>query len=339
MDALALLAKPKLLARHPVYVLSGEEDFLKRRCREAIVDFVLGQEDPDFALSTYPGEKLDISTVLNDLDTVAFLASVRVIVVEQADPFVAAHREALERYLAKPSKIGVLLLEVKSFPETTKLAKALPDGAKVACKPPAPAQLVDWTTQWAKRRYAATLAADACELLVDRIGASLGLLDQELAKLAVAAGANREIGRELVDLHTERSKSENVFDILSAIGEGRAVHALAILHRLFEEGEDALALLGPLVYQLRKLATVNRYLALGQALGPAMDRAGVPKWPMIRQSTEKQLRHLGRRRLERLTAWCIEVNAGLKGGSPLPPRLQIERLIAKLAAPRTAAGS
>ncbi|MGL4423805.1 MAG: DNA polymerase III subunit delta, partial [Gemmataceae bacterium] len=112
--------------------------------------------------------------------------------------------------------------------------------------------------------------------------------------------------------------------------------ALSILAELFREGEDPLAVLGALTAQLRKLSTVSRLLAEGQPLGPALDQAGVPKWPAARQSADKQLRHLGRRRLDLLIDQLIEMNHGLKGGNPLPPKLQLERFVARLAAPREA---
>ena len=69
-------------------------------------------------------------------------------------------------------------------------------------------------------------------------------------------------------------------------------------------------------------------------LGSAMDAAQVMTWEGKRINFEKQLRHLGRRRLEKLSEWLVEINVGLKGGNPLPERVQVERLIVMLARPR-----
>jgi DNA polymerase-3 subunit delta len=81
---------------------------------------------------------------------------------------------------------------------------------------------------------------------------------------------------------------------------------------------------------------VGREVFSGATLPTAMDRAGVPKWDKARQACERQVKHLGRRRLEKLYDWLVETNLGLKGGSPLPPRLQLERLVVRLARPRDA---
>jgi DNA polymerase-3 subunit delta len=334
MDALQFLDRSAKAKRQPVFVLVGDEDFLKRQVREAILAAALGDADPVFAVSVYPGDKLDFSTVRNDLDTLPFLSPCRVVVVENADAFVTNHRPALEQYAARPSAAGVLVLDVKAFPETTKLAKALPDAAKVVCKAPPAYRLPAWCGEWAKARHGKKLAPDAAELLVELVGPAMGLLDQEVGKLAVAVGAKPAIDAEDVDKLVGRSKSADVFRILDAIGEGKPAVALGILEELFAEGEDPMAVLGPLTAQLRKLAAVWRVYSETRQLGPAMDAAKVPTWPRARESVERQLKWLGGRRLEKLTEWLVEINLGLKGGSALPERAQVERLIVRLARPR-----
>ena len=46
------------------------------------------------------------------------------------------------------------------------------------------------------------------------------------------------------------------------------------------------------------------------------------------------MKHLGGRRLLKLTDWLVEINLGLKGGNALPERVQVERLVVMLARPR-----
>ena len=333
MDALPFLEKVAKAKRQPVTVLYGDEDFLKRLCRDALIAALLGDADPSFAVSVYAGDKLDFGPVRNDLETLPFVGPVRVVVVEQADPFVTAHRDALEKHAAAPSKVGVLILDVKTFPETTKIAKSLPDAAKVSCKAPPAARLADWCREWCPARHGKKLSADAAQLLLDLVGPQMGLLDQELAKLAVAAAGEitpDDVGRLVV-----RTRDANVFRILDAVGEGRPAEAFGVVADLLDDGEDVFMVLGAVTAQLRKLAAVNRLVAQGQSLGPAMDAAGVPRWPQARQGVERQLRHLGRRRLDHLTGWLVDTNMGLRGDNPLPPRLQLERLLVKLARPRT----
>ncbi len=337
MDALAFI-KAKSAPRHPIYALVGDEDFLKRHVRERIIATALGDEDPSFAVGIYAGDALDFSTARNELETLPFLAPCRVVIVEGADKFVTDNRPALEAYAAKPSSVGVLVLDVKTFPETTKLAKALPPAAKIACKSPPAYKLYDlkpWLVDWAKTAHKKKLGPDAAEVLLDLVGSSMGLLDQELGKLAVAVGAKPEIGGDDVERMVGRSKAADVFRILDLIGDGKPGEALSVLEELFTEGTDPMGVMAPLTGQLRKLALVSRlHFGEGMSLGPAMDAANVPTWGNARVSFQKQLRHLGQRRLEKLTDWLVEINFGLKGGNALPERVQVERLIVMLARPR-----
>src|SRR5262245_45345268 len=113
MDALTFLDKAGKSKPQPVYVLAGDEAFLKRQALDALQALLLGDADPAFACTTYPGPTADWSTVRADLDTVPFLGPRRVVVIEQADPFITRHRPTLEKYVAQPSRSGVLVLDVK----------------------------------------------------------------------------------------------------------------------------------------------------------------------------------------------------------------------------------
>lgn len=333
MDALQFLSA-KDAKRHPVYALVGDEDFLKRHARERIISIAIGNEDPSFAVSATGGDKLDFSTARNELETLPFLAPCRVLIVDAADKFVTENRQALEAYVAKPSSVGVLVLDVKTLPETTKLAKALPN-SKIICKAPPEYKIGAWCVEWAKTAHKKKLATEAAELLVERVGTSMGLLDQELGKLANAIGAKPNISADDVDGLVGRSKAADVFRIMDAVGDGKPAQALSILQELFAEGEDPMAVIGPLTAQLRKLAAVGRLHVTDKLpLGSAMDAANVPKWEKARVSCEKQLKHLGGARLLKLPDWLVEINYGLKGGNPLPERVQVERLVVMLARPR-----
>lgn len=334
MDALAFLDKSSKSKQQPVYALSGDEDFLKRLCRDAIRDLVLGDADPEYALAVYTGDKLEFSTVRNDLETLPFLAPARLVIVDGADSFVTVHRSALEKYAEKPSSIGVLVLDLKSFPETTKLAKAIPEAGKIVCKAPPEYKIGEWCIGWAQKRLGKQLDADAATLLVERIGLHLGVLASELDKLAIAVGERAEIGPRDVESFAGRGRDADVFRILDAIGRNQPGEAVSVLEQLLDEGEDPLAILGPMTYQLRKLVSVARHHVEGHPLGSALDAAGVPKWPKARDAANREIGHLGMRRLQAVIEWLAELNFGLKGGNPLPPRVKLERLIAVLARPR-----
>jgi DNA polymerase-3 subunit delta len=334
MDAIVFLDKQAKAKGQPLYVLTGDEEFLKRRALAALQDLVLGESDPSFALSSYPGDKADFAAVRSELDTLPFLSDRRVVVIEQADPFVTKFRANLEKYVAAPASSGVFILDVRSWPANTKLAKLVPEPATIICKAPPAYRLPAWCAEWAKTRYGKPIAPAAAELLVELVGPQMGLLDSELDKLAVYAREKPAIELADVDALVGRSRAANVFRIMDAVGEGKPGEALAILADLFEEGEEPLAVLGALGAQLRRLGAAARLHRQGVPLDDAFDRGGVAKWPQAREAARRQMKHLGWGRLDKLFDWLAEADQGMKGGSPLPAKLLLERLIVRLARPR-----
>ena len=59
--------------------------------------------------------------------------------------------------------------------------------------------------------------------------------------------------------------------------------------------------------------------------------AGVANWRLARDSAKQQMKHLGWQRLDKLYDWLLEIDSGMKGGNPLPDKMQMERLIVRLA--------
>jgi DNA polymerase III subunit delta len=332
MDSLTFLDRRPSAKPQPIYVLTGDEDFLKRQVLTALKALVLAGSDESFGLSIYTGDKAPLATVRDDLDTLPFLGPRRLVVVEEADPFVTLHRASLEKYVGQPSTTGVLVLVVKTWPATTRLAKLVSDAVTITCKAPAAYKLPPWCVEWAAALHGKQLTEPAAQLLVELIGGEMGQLDQELAKLAIYAGSAARIDVDDVDALVGRSQGANLFKIFDAIGSGRAGEALAILDRLFDQNEEPIRILGAFSMQLRRLAQAARLSQHGVPLPAAIGRVGVP--PFAAKGSEQQLRHIGPRRAERLYDWLIEIDLGMKGSSPLPPRVLLERLIVQLAKAR-----
>jgi DNA polymerase-3 subunit delta len=329
MDSFTFLERAGSSRPQPVHVVYGDEDFLRRRVLEALRTLVLGADDGAFGLSTHAGDKATFAAVHEDLLTVPFLGERRLVIVENADPFVTRSRAALEKYVAQPAAHATLVLDVRSWPSNTKLAKLVPDGATIVCKAPQPYKLPEWCASWAAEQHGKQLTGPAARLLVDLVGADMGLLDQELTKLAIYVGEAERIDVGDVDKLVGSSRAENTWKIFDAIAAGQAAEALAILGRSLDQGEEPIRILGAFSLQLRRLAQATRLCEQRRPLSVALEQVGIP--PFGRKSGEQLLRHLGRRRADRLFDCLLEMDLGLKGSSPLPARMLLERLVVQLA--------
>jgi DNA polymerase-3 subunit delta len=264
------------------------------------------------------------------------------VVVEDADALVTRYRGELEDYVARPKSTGVLVLEVTTWPANTRLYKAVAAvGLQIECTTPKNPKdskdtrpLTKWLTAWAKQAHAVGLEPAATELLVEMVGPEMGLLDQELAKLAVSVPQGQKISAAMVrQMGNWRAKT--VWDMLDAALDGDIAQALTQMDRLLLTVESPLAILGPVTASLRRLAVATRLVLDGEAahrrvsLREALQQAGVNTYFVPK--VEQQLRRLGRIRGDQLYRWLLEADLDLKGDSALPPRTILERLFIRLA--------
>jgi DNA polymerase-3 subunit delta len=329
MDSLAFLERAGRIKPGPLYVLHGDDAFLKREVLKALRERALGAENDDTAVSRQTGDKATFAGVWDELETVPFFHPRRLVVVEGADPFVTRFRAVLEKRIRELPATGMLILDVKTWPANTKLAKLVEDAATIVCKAPPAYKVAQWCVQWASAQHGKQLTSSAASMLADLVGPELGLLDQELMKLAIYVGQRGKIDNADVDCLVGQSRAEKMWTIFEAIGSGQMREALGILGRLFDQGEEPMRLLGAFSLQLRQLARAARLAQQGQSLNASLAAAGVP--PFALRAAEQQVRHLGRARANQLYDWLLQVDLGLKGGSPLPPRTLLERLVVRLA--------
>jgi DNA polymerase-3 subunit delta len=333
MDSLTFLERGERTPILPLYVLHGDEHLLKREVLRALRQRVLEGGDEDAGFSAHAGDKATFAAVCDELETAPFFSARRLVVVENADPFVTRFRANLEKKVAHLPATGVLVLEVKSWPSNTRLFKLAGPEAAIDCKALAASRLPPWCVKWARSRHDTELTIHAAGMLVDLVGADMGLLAQEIEKLAIYVGERRRIEPADVDRLVGNSREEKTWKIFDAIAADRPGDALGILDRLFDQGEEPMRMLGAFSLQLRRLAQAARRALQGRPLPGALEEAGIP--PFAVKNAIDQLRHLGRRRAARLYDWLLEVDLGLKGGSPLPPRTLLERFVIRLATAQT----
>lgn len=338
LDAADYLASPEKHPPRPVCVLFGDEGFLKRQVLVRLRRAVLGEGAGDVSFSTFDGPGTRWRDVLDELGTLAMFGGQRLVLVEQADKFVSLYRTELEDYVAAPKPSGVLVLEVGAWPANTRLHKAVAAaGLAIECRAPQGAALGAWLVRWAEQVHKFQLAPLAAETLVELVGPELGLLDQELAKLALTARPGGKITAEAVRESVGAWRAKTTWEMFDAALDGNVREAMTQLHRLLLAGEAPVAILAQISSSLRRFASATRVFLTAEAEGrrpsarDALQQAGVKGF--LLDQAERRLRRLGRRRGAQLYQWLLQSDLDLKGASALPARLVLERLILRIALP------
>jgi DNA polymerase-3 subunit delta len=310
-----------------VCVVFGDDEFLRRQARTTVRNWVLAGEPTELTFSTYSGDQASGPAVLDEVFTPPFVGERRLVEVESADSFVSANRPQLEKLATKASPCGVLLLDVRTWSASTNLAKMVE--LAVDCNGPKDWHVAGWLVKWTPFKYGKQLDADVAAWLVEAAGTELGVLDQELAKLATYEGENPSITRESVDALVAGNRLDTVFKMLDAALDGDTAKALRMLDRQFQGGESAVGVLAMISAQVRKLTEAARRVVAGEPMDAALRDAGV--LPFVIRKAEAQLKRMGRARMVGMYRKLLEADLDVKGGSSLSERTVVERLLVGLA--------
>jgi DNA polymerase III subunit delta len=333
MNALEWLRNPKPQLIRPVIVVFGDDSYLVRESIHAVVRAIFPDPDAETSVTRFLGSAVSLADVLDEVRTTPFFSRDRLVVVDEADPFVTKYRKDLEAYAASPYRSGALLLQSKNWLATTNLAKLIAQtGLVIDCGSPRESDLLPWLIELAEARFETRLEADAARQLIELVGPESGILAAEVAKLAVYAGSTSKIEREDVIRLVGLGRVESIWKALDAATTGQSRAALVQLDNLLAAGEHPVPALAALSANLLKLHHAGILRAARLDLDEACTLAGLPTFAI--EKTRKQHAHLGPSRVDRLPATLLRADLDLKGGTSLDPRVVLEMLLTHLAVPR-----
>ena len=325
--------------------VSGDEAFIKHKVIGQLKQSLCGEGDAELAWRSLEGAAAEWRDVA---DAVAgrslFGGGRQIVLIEEADTFVTRHRDELEDFAGRGGD-GIVLLSLKSLPGNTRLAKAIAAGGlHVRCTTPDRGQelakhrrdAAKWLARRAEAEHGAKIEAAAIDLLFDLLPMSLGVIDQEVARLALLAGQGGVIEQALAKEHVGGWRVRTAWEMIDAAVEGRAAEAIAQLDRLLISGEQPIGLLAQLGSTLRKFAAAAVLVEQAEAEGrrpvlrQALEQAGIVRFKL--GDSEKQLRQIGRARAGQLAEWVVESDLAMKSynSSPQRARIELERLVMRL---------
>jgi DNA polymerase-3 subunit delta len=332
--------------------LVGDDRFLTR----LVIQHLLGKSS-DSEYARYNGEDHTWVEVIDELSmTSLFATGPRRLLLENADTFVSRNRPQLESFVQDPTTVqGSLILDLQSLPSNTRLYRyvaehgwliecRLPEVSAGRGKKPDESRVRKWLAHWAHRQHAIRPTQAAIERMGELIGWELGLLDQELAKLALFVAPQDSVDVDLVDQVVGGWRTQTTWEMLEAAADGNAADAIRQLDHLLQAGESPQALFGSIAWFLRRFAAATRCVEQQERAGrrpdlkQALQQAGFRQWPT--KATDRaaiQLRQISRRRGGQLYRWLLETDLALKGSHSGPHRARwaLERLIFQLARVQT----
>ena len=250
-----------------VYVISGKDAPLVNDTCDKLLHGLVPAEERTTGLLTLEADKTSVSEVLDELRTLPFLTTRRVVVLRDADKFISNNRDQLEHYFESPSPTGILVFTVSNFDSRTRLAKKLPEvGQLITVTAPTGRDLPPKISEYAAETSGKKIDAQAVYLLIELLGEDLARLYSEIDKLAVFAADRKQITIEDVQLLIGHNRIYNTFNIIDSVISQDIAAAVDQLRRLFEQDRSAeYTFVGAFAYHLRRMFNAKVMLDQGSS--------------------------------------------------------------------------
>ncbi len=246
------------------YLVFGDEQLLVRRGLERIAERTLEGGPAAFNRADgNAGTEGTIARLVAQARTPPMMGPRRLVVVREIENAKPEEVEALMAYLGSPCPSTVLVLVGKQLPPAIKgsnpgirLRNAVAKVGQAVRFQTSRQDPVAFTRQRCARA-GCQLGVREAELLVEVVGRDLGRLQGEVDKLVAFVGGEGRIGPDHVEQVCSLLAETVVFELTDAIVRGEAGTALAISHRLLEEGNAPSRILPLLAWQVRQLVLLQ----------------------------------------------------------------------------------
>lgn len=304
---------------HSVYLLYGEEDYLKTLYRDRLKKAVL-EEDDEMNLSVFSGKDLDMLQFSQMLQTMPFFSDYRLVLVEDSGLFKSAS-DLVDLLENKPDSSIVVFVE-KEVDKRGKAYKYVHKmGLDVEMKYMSEHELEVWVAGMLQKN-GRVIRQNTMQYMLSQMDNSMVHITQELEKVIAYTAGREEVTREDVDAVCCVQITGKIFQMMDAIASGRRKETMQLYHDLLILRESPMSILYLLTRHFQVLLILKQ---MGRASRDEMIRAaGVPPFALGRY--QAQCRNFTLEDIRHMLDACVETEYQFKRGN-LSDRMGVEILI------------
>lgn len=305
-----------------IYLLYGEERYLKRQYKERLRKALCGDDD---TMNThfYEGKDISIGEIIDLAETLPFLAERRVIFLTDSGLFKSGG-EKMAEYLASPNETTYFVFTESEIDKRSKLFKTVSSRGYAA-------EFAIQDENTLKRWVAGVLAKDnkkisegTVQLLLSKTGTDMDNIQSELEKLICYCMERDVVTSEDVEAICTTRISNHIFDMINAIADRQQKRALELYYDLLALKEPPMRILFLIARQCNMLLQTKELKACGYDNRTIGSKIGVP--PFIAGKYLTQASRFKTSLLRNAVQQCVETEAAVKSGK-MNDRMSVEILI------------
>lgn len=248
-----------------IFVLFGEEDFLKNHSLKELLKRIEPTEMPEFNISTYDGKKYDLISVKESIDALPVFSDSKLLIFNNSGVFQLTGRDAATKEYKEfweeifdniPDNVYIVFNEDKIDKRSGLYKKLLKRNSVIEFSYLSEAQMINWTISLFKTMGKIISAHDA-KYLVEITQEGMTSVKREAEKITAYTTGKVQITRQDINDVTVPVVENRVFDMVDAIFSKDATAALGMLNDLLILKEDETKILGAISSNVEKLLTVK----------------------------------------------------------------------------------
>lgn len=310
-----------------VYLLYGEETYLKRQYRDKLKRAVTTQGDT-MNVTVFEGRNCNPKEMIDLAQTLPFFADYRVILAQDTGFFKKSVDELAE-YVSEIPDTSILIFVEDEVDRRNKLFKAVNKyGVVSEFKTQTEKVLIQWILQRLKRE-GKRITERVMYLFLARTGTDMENIDKELEKLLMYTYGREIIEAEDVEAICTTQTTSKIFDMVDAIAKGEQQKALALYYDLLALKEPPMRILFLIDRQFQILLQVKDLMGQGFDAKSISAKIGVPEFAV--RKNMGQARAFSMERIQEALKEGVQLEQDVKTGK-IDDRISVELMIVKYSA-------
>lgn len=310
-----------------VYILYGEEAYLRNQYRDNLKKALLGGGDP-MNLHHFEGKGIDVQEVIDLAQTMPFLAERRVIILENSGLFARGGEELAAYLKVLPETTSLVFVEPKVDERSRLYKAATTKGRAIEFKTLDEEMLKRWILGLLKKENKRITERDM-NLFLDKTGPDMTNIKGELEKLLCYCMDRDVITAQDIETICTRQVINQIFDMVNAIADKRQKTAMDLYYDLLMLKERPMRILPLITRQFNLLLQVKELRNKGfnaDTIGGKVGLKGnIARKYVVQASKFKE------EDLRRAFTECVETEEAVKTGM-LNDVMSVELLIVKFSA-------
>lgn len=305
----------------PLYLLYGEEAYLRRQYRDRLKQAIIGEDTMNSHY--YEGKGIAIGEIIDLAETLPFFAEKRLIIIENSGLFKSGG-EQLADYLGAQAETAFFLFVEAEVDKRSRLYKKVQSkGCAVEFGIQDEATLKRWILGMVKKE-GKNISSASLTLLLEKTGTDMENIRKEMEKLFCYCLEKDSISAQDIEEICIKQLSSHIFDMINAIAEKKQKKALELYYELLGLKEPPMRILFLIARQFNLLLQVKELSKKGfqnKAIGEKTGLAGFIAGKYVTQASRFQSSEL-----HRAVTACVEAEEAIKTGR-MSDHMSVELLI------------